>query len=110
MEDNRDIRKLIASWLMLAVFLIPTVVKSAHICYSNEQDKYNLCSSTHDHSKNNHGNCLICEFAFSSFEKSESVVICSFFSFKKTVKNFFIAEKEKHISLILKSLRAPPFC
>ncbi|MDR0765822.1 MAG: hypothetical protein LBF09_02645 [Odoribacteraceae bacterium] len=57
--------RIIAAWLLLAVFASPFVVKSAHACHVD--------ATGGNHSRHDHENCPICHFFFSCFTGEEAV-------------------------------------
>ncbi|MDR0544673.1 MAG: hypothetical protein LBG30_04935 [Odoribacteraceae bacterium] len=92
--------RIIAAWLLLAVFALPFVIKSAHACHvadvQEQGDSHRDCAD-----------CPICHFVFASFTAAESIEEVILASFETARPPDYCAPLRAAVPFILPA-RAPP--
>ena len=72
-KQNQKTRHTLIAWLLLALFMLPMVVKSVHVCQV-ETELAAGHQSTGQHSQSHNGdNCAICHFAFFNYMKATNI-------------------------------------
>lgn len=107
-KQNQNTRQMLIAWLLLALFMLPMVVKSVHVC----QVETELANGHHaigqQGQSHNPDSCSICHFAFFNFVKGADVLLATAtpillgFLFLFTHISYVRPEVE------VTSLRAPP--
>lgn len=107
-RQNRETRHTLIVWLLLALFMLPMVVKSVHVCQvETELSAGHQTSGQHSQS-HNAGSCAICHFAFFNYMRATDIrldavaVIFFGFLFLSAVTPY------RHPEVEVTSLRAPP--
>ena len=102
-RQNRKTKHTLIAWLLLALFMLPMVVKSVHVCQVETE-----LSAGHQRQSHNAGSCAICHFAFFNYMRATDIrldavaVIFFGFLFLSAVTPYRRPEVE------VTSLRAPP--
>ena len=93
-------KKTFIAWLLLALFMLPMVVKSVHVCQVETELANGHHATGQQGQSHNPDSCSICHFAFFNFVKGADVLLATAILFT-------------HISYVrpeveVTSLRAPP--
>ena len=107
-KRNQNTRQMLIAWLLLALFMLPMVVKSVHVCQVEaELAASHQTTGQHSQSHDVEG-CQICHFTFFNYMKATNIqldgVVIIFLGF------LFVAcvTKYVHPEVEVISLRAPP--
>ena len=107
-KQNQNTRQILIAWLLLALFMLPMVVKSVHVCQV-ESELAAGHKTTGQHSQSHDTEtCKVCHFAFFNYMKATEIhldgVTIVFLSF------LFLACVTKYVrpEVEVISLRAPP--
>ena len=107
MKLNKVYKSVLAG-VLLAIFIMPIVAKVSHIYVHEYQGLFHSHSDETHSKEHNCDSCLICQFAFSVFTESDSVIsIENKTVFVEQINSLY---REKGYFLITYSnyLRAPP--
>mgnify|MGYP000673706066 CR=1 FL=1 len=107
-KQNQSTRQILIAWLLLALFMLPMVVKSVHVCQV-ESELAAGHKTTGQHSQSHDTEtCKVCHFAFFNYMRATDIrldavaVIFFGFLFLSAVTPYRRPEVE------VTSLRAPP--
>ena len=107
-KQNKNTRQMLIAWLLLALFMLPMVVKSVHVCQvESELAAGHKTAGQHSQSHDTE-TCKICHFAFLNYMKATNIqldgvaIIFLGFLFLTCVTKYVRPEVE------VISLRAPP--
>lgn len=94
-------------WLLLAIFTLPFAVKAIHVHSAEEHSEHGCCPDK-SHSHHDCNDCLICQFALSTF--TETTFVCYdvsiiYFDFEPII---FLQNNPIQQVIIPYGLRAPP--
>lgn len=107
-KHRYNLKRIFIAWLLLALFMLPMVVKSVHICQVNTE--LSTCDQAYGQHGQNHNadTCQICHFAFFNFLQAANIQLNAVaitvlgFLFLVSVTSYVRPEVE------IISLRAPP--
>ena len=97
-------RRIFISWLLLAVFMLPIMIKSFHVC-QYETDIEWATSKANGHHVDK---CFICQFAFSTFGAAATIAMAAVVSILLGTVVTACVQKAIRIAVVIISLRAPP--
>ena len=109
MSKIKHTRRIFISWLLLAVFTLPIMIKSFHVCqYDNGTEVPTSKATGHHASGHNPDKCLICQFAFPTFGIADTIAIAAIVSvLMGTVVSVCVQNVVRRVAEVI-SLRAPP--
>lgn len=109
-RNRHNAKRIFIAWLLMAVFMLPLIVKTLHVCQVSAENG-SCVSGALGHHGEEHGedNCAICHFAFLTFMKAESIVLAAvvavvLFVFVSQADAMCVCRRSR-----LLSLRAPPY-
>ena len=101
-------KKTFIAWLLLALFMLPMVVKSVHVCQVETELANGHHATGQQGQSHNPDTCSICHFAFFNFVKGADVLLATailiLLGFLFLFTNISYVRPEVEVT----SLRAPP--
>ena len=75
-SKKRQTKNIFVAWLLLAVLMMPTLIKSFHVCRV-ELHTANCASTATDHHQAGHDadGCFVCHFTLAPFHSAPSIVL-----------------------------------
>ena len=109
MLESKHTRRIFISWLLLAVFMLPIIIKDFHVCqYDNSIELASSKASGNHSGGHNPDKCFICQFFFSTFAIADTIVIVAVVAvLMGTVVSVCVQKVACRAAEVI-SLRAPP--
>ncbi len=107
-KQNQSTRQMLIAWLLLALFMLPMVVKSVHVCQVESELAVGHKTTGQHSQSHDTETCKVCHFAFFNYMKATNIqldgvaIIFLGFLFLACVTKYVRPEVE------VISLRAPP--
>src|SRR3712207_3435754 len=104
-----NLRRVFIAWMLMAIFLLPFIVKSVHVCAVDDAATYGTSQAAGQHSPGHDAdNCAICHFTLFSFTKAATLVLQALVVVTTGVFVCMVVPKCRQRQVAVVSLRAPP--